>query len=175
MPAHVNHRYRFVAPAAMAFVLLLATLVYLPGLGSGMYLDDFYNLQLLARVKEQGLLAFVGSGASGPFGRPLAYLSFALQAGSWPGNLAAFKVVNLLLHLGNGVLVYFLCRAIAPRVDLPQSSQDLFCIFSTGLWLIHPMHLSTVLYIVQRMTELAAAFVLLGVLAYLAGRRMVWE
>ncbi len=175
MSARINHRYRLVTPIAVAFFLLLATLVYLPGLGSGMYLDDFYNLHLLARVKEQGLLAFVGSGASGPFGRPLSYLSFALQAGSWPGNLAAFKLVNLLLHLGNGVLIFFVCRAIAPHIDLPQSSRDLFCIFSTGLWLLHPMHLSTVLYIVQRMTELSAAFVFLGVLGYLAGRWMAQQ
>jgi tetratricopeptide (TPR) repeat protein len=172
MPAHNENRYRLVLPAAVGFALLLTTLVYLPGLGSGMYLDDFYNLQLLARVKEQGMLAFVGSGASGPFGRPLSYLSFAVQAGSWPGNLAAFKLVNLLLHLGNGILIFFLCRAIAPRIDLPQSSRDLFCIFSTGLWLLHPMHLSTVLYIVQRMTELSATFVFLGLLGYLTGRRL---
>ena len=172
MSARTEPRYRLVLPAAIGFALLLTALVYLPGLGSGLYLDDYYNLNLLARVKDEGVLAFVGSGASGPLGRPLSYLSFAVQAGSWPGNLAAFKLANLLLHLGNGILIFLLCRAIAPRTDLPPSSRDLFCIFSTGLWLIHPMHLTTVLYIVQRMTELSAAFIFMGLLGYLAGRRL---
>ena len=171
MRTYYQHRYRHVFHAAVAFTFLLTTLIYLPGLGSGLYLDDFYNLHLLTQVREQGVLAFVGSGVSGPFGRPLSYLSFALQAGSWPGNLPAFKLVNLLLHLGNGALIFLLCRALAPHIGLSQPGRDLFCLFATALWLVHPLHLSTVLYIVQRMTQLSAACIFLGVLGYLAGRR----
>src|SRR5690606_34982134 len=38
------------------------------------------------------------------------------------------------------------------------------------LWAIHPLQVSTVLYVVQRMEMLAAIFILLGLLAYLHGR-----
>ncbi|OGT79638.1 MAG: hypothetical protein A3H91_02875 [Gammaproteobacteria bacterium RIFCSPLOWO2_02_FULL_61_13] len=173
MPEQDQNRHRFLPAAALIALLLAVILVYLPGLGSGLYVDDYYNLHLLSTVKDEGILAFVGSGVSGPLGRPLSYLSFALQAGSWPANIAAFKWVNLLLHLGNGLLVFFICRACAPFLGLSPQMRDVFCIFSTGIWLVHPMHLTTVLYVVQRMAELSALFVFLGVLGYLAGRRAV--
>ena len=42
-----------------------------------------------------------------------------------------------------------------------------------ALWLLHPLFLSTTLYIVQRETMLATFFVLIGFLAWIAGRRRV--
>jgi protein O-mannosyl-transferase len=38
------------------------------------------------------------------------------------------------------------------------------------LWIVHPIQLPSVLYVVQRMTELSALFVLLGLICYLKGR-----
>ena len=39
------------------------------------------------------------------------------------------------------------------------------------LWLVNPIQLTTVLYVVQRMTSLSAMFVLLGIIFYLHGRK----
>jgi tetratricopeptide (TPR) repeat protein len=41
----------------------------------------------------------------------------------------------------------------------------------TGLWLVHPLNLTTVLYIVQRMASLSALFTVCGLIFYVAGRR----
>jgi hypothetical protein len=171
MPEPDRGRNRYLPSVALAAFMLGAIVVYLPGLGSGLYLDDYYNLYLLERVRDEGILAFAGSGVAGPLGRPLSYLSFALQAGSWPSDIAAFKRVNLLIHLGNGLLVFFIWRALYPFLELPRGMREVFGVFAAGLWLFHPMHLSTVLYVVQRMTELSALFMLLGIRGYLAGRK----
>lgn len=40
-----------------------------------------------------------------------------------------------------------------------------------GLWAVHPLQVSTVLYVVQRMEMLAALFVVLSLLAYIGGRK----
>ena len=40
-----------------------------------------------------------------------------------------------------------------------------------GLWLVHPLNLTAVLYIVQRMASLAALFTACGLILYVAGRR----
>ncbi len=40
-----------------------------------------------------------------------------------------------------------------------------------SLWLVHPLNLTSVLYIVQRMTSLAALFTVCGLLLYVMGRR----
>src|SRR5690606_1976486 len=40
----------------------------------------------------------------------------------------------------------------------------------TAIWLLHPMQVSTVLYVVQRMAQLSAFFTLLALIAYVTGR-----
>ena len=46
-------------------------------------------------------------------------------------------------------------------------------LLSAGVWLLHPMQLTSVLYAVQRMTSLSALFVFLGLLGYVYGRRHI--
>jgi tetratricopeptide (TPR) repeat protein len=46
-------------------------------------------------------------------------------------------------------------------------------VLGAGLWLLHPLWTSTTLYVVQREAMLAGTFVLLGLLAYLHGRRRI--
>jgi hypothetical protein len=41
-----------------------------------------------------------------------------------------------------------------------------------AFWLLHPLHISTVFYTVQRMTELSTLLVLAGVVSYVKGRRV---
>lgn len=163
---------RTLARMLLAGLLLLTGIVYLPGLHSSLYVDDYYNLAGLSDVDSGGYLKFVFGGIAGPTGRPLSLLSFALQHESWPGNVAAFKSVNLLLHLSNGTLVFLLCRAIARARHLSDGAAAFFCTAATAFWLLHPMHLSTVLYVVQRMTQMSALFVLLGALGWLHGLRL---
>lgn len=163
----------FPARWGLALLGVAAALAYWPGLRSGYYLDDFYNLYRLAEVGTSGYGPFVFGGVAGPTGRPLALLSFALQHEAWPGDPFRFKAVNLALHLLNGLLVFFIARRLArPFVDGPARAEWL-AFLATAVWLLHPMQQSTVLYTVQRMTELSALFMLLGVSGYLCGRNML--
>ena len=101
-------------------------------------------------------------------GRPISYLSFLLQSGSWPHDPLAFKLVNIALHVANGALVYAVVArtlALLGRADAAVLGDQ-----PAAAWLVHPIQVSTVLYVVQRMTELAALFCLGGMLAYLRGR-----
>lgn len=157
----------------LAGLLLCAAIAYLPGLSSGLFVDDSANLSGLARVAADGFAPFVLGGSAGPTGRPLALLTFALQHESWPAVVMAFKVVNLLLHLAGGLLVFLLCRALARVRGNGSDGEDralLFALAAAGFWLLHPMQVSTVLYVVQRMTQLSALFVLAGALAFVHGR-----
>lgn len=153
------------------FLLLAATaILYAPGLRGGFLLDDFYNLHLLERLPADGWASFVFSGPAGPGGRPLSMLSFALQHSSWPQAPFDFKFVNLLLHLLNGVLVMLIARRLVRgTVAAPAAAVALI---AGGFWLLHPMQLSTVLYVVQRMAELSTLFMLLGLYGWLCGREL---
>jgi tetratricopeptide (TPR) repeat protein len=171
------HRWRW--RLVLAMLLALAWGVFQPGLKGVFLLDDYQNLKTLERLEKpvspQKLASVVFSNPSGDGGRGVAMLTFAAQHASWPGDPAAFKRVNLALHLLNGFLLYcFLNRLFAlMRVSAPRRNG--LALAATALWMLHPMQVSTVLYVVQRMAELSATFTLLGLLAYLAGRKAVME
>ena len=151
----------------LGFSVLVFLLFELP-LHSGFWHDDYYNLFNLAHVKDTGMLPYVLGGIAGPSGRPLALLSFALQHDHWPHNAYAFKWVNLFIHLVNGLLVFI----IVHKLLLLAGGQDkgrnyLTALLCAVLWVLHPIQFTTVLYVVQRMTQLSALFSLGGILCYL--------
>lgn len=136
--------------------------------------DDYPNLSGLTALRESSgayaWVQYVGSGISSVLGRPVALLSFAAQAASWDGHPEHFLVVNVLLHLANGALWFAvlvrLQRLGASGLGEGPAGPLLIC----ALWLLLPIHGSAVLYVVQRMTLLATAFMLAGIWAYLHGR-----
>ncbi len=147
--------------------------VYMPGLSGGFILDDFPNLSLLSQLPDNytltQLLNLSMNGIASDFGRPISMLSFLLQAGSWPNDPFSFKIVNLGIHIMNGALLVLICQQIAQaRPELRISPTLLFA--AVALWLLHPIHVSNVLYVVQRMNLLASLFTLAGLLVYLWSR-----
>lgn len=151
----------------------LAFFLYRLGFVASWTFDDPLTLRGLAQVSDLGsALSFVfGWSGTGYPGRPLALASFLLNADDWPGNPAGFRLVNALLHIGNGLLVALLARKVAVAVPHLASRANGFAVTLAALWLLHPFLASTSLFAVQRMTLLAACFTLLGLLAYLHGRR----
>ncbi|HET7649601.1 MAG TPA: tetratricopeptide repeat protein [Gammaproteobacteria bacterium] len=100
----------------------------------------------------------------------MALASFLIDAHNWPANPYPFKLTNLLLHLINGALLAWLLLILGRQCDFEESHARWAAIFGAGLWLLHPLFVSTTLYIVQREAMLPATFVLLGLTGYIRGR-----
>src|SRR5690606_29063829 len=124
------------------------------------------------QISVTKIIKFFDVNRSGQLGRPISLLTFALQANSWPGNPAAFKLINLSLHLINGLLIVLISRFLARTLPLTETLKTWLPLVVGGIWLIQPMHVSTVLYAVQRMTLLMACFSLLALSGYLYGREV---
>ena len=156
-------------------ILLITCLIYLPGLSGNFILDDVVNLNGLSAIKDnptlQNALLFISEGNAGALGRPLSLTTFALQAQDWPQNAHAFKIANLAIHLANGLLIFWIVWSIVRLTDF-SSHKNSIALIATLAWLIHPIQISTVLYIIQRMTELSAMFVLGGIAIYLYARNL---
>ena len=138
-------------------------------------LDDYVNLVGLERIGDSFAQAgvFIAEAPTGFPGRPISYLSFALQHASWPGDPQAFKLVNIALHLVNGALLFgWISKALSMAGDRRAAPVALIAV---AIWLLHPMQVSTVLYVVQRMAELAALITFGAILAYLEGRALAAE
>jgi tetratricopeptide (TPR) repeat protein len=166
----------FQAIALFCMTLLVTMILYWQGLNSPFVLDDQPNLVGMGQYHQLGfwrdLLLLVLNSNTGPTGRPISMASFYINDLSWQGaNPADFKYTNLMLHLLNGILLYWLSHKLASRIKLTDRTRNLLTVSATALWLLHPMQVNTVLYVVQRMTELSVLFTLAGLLCYLQGRK----
>jgi len=163
-------------------VLLILTLtggVYWSGLQGPFVFDDYYNIVDNAALRfdegsPQALFQASVAGNAGPLKRPLSVLSFALNRATTGLDPFWFKLTNLLIHILNGALVFTLCRALL-RADAGGEGDDAgetrIALFVTAAWLLHPVQLNSVLYVVQRMTSLSATFVFLGLIVYMRARQ----
>jgi hypothetical protein len=172
-PAASDSRLAALAPIAGLIALLaLAWACYQPGMTGGFLFDDFINLDALGRFQPWtdagALLRYLTSGTADPLGRPLSLLTFLGSARAWPDDAAPFLRVNLWLHLLNGALLFAWLRQLQRLVGGPRPG--LVAWLGTGLWVVHPLLVSTTLYVVQREAMLPATFVLAGLLAYGHGR-----
>lgn len=174
-PLSGNAKLEGLATAAFLLLLLAAAAIYFPGLSGTFLHDDSLSLMPLENLGDPldllQLAHYSLSGMAGGLGRPLSLATFGLQYYSWPSDPAAFKYVNLMIHLLNGSLLFWLLLRVGGLLAWPRREVIIGALLTTGLWLLHPLQVSTVLYVVQRMTELSALFSLAALLAYVAGRQ----
>lgn len=165
---------------------MLCVLVYLPGLPGEFLLDDQSSIvenPMLAfhHLTPSALFQASISAQSGGLLRPLSMLTFALNAYFFGMSPLAFKVTNIVIHLCCGLVLGLLSREILRAFNSfrPRALDDTaiarLSLAATMLWLVHPLNLVPVLYVVQRETMLATFFMGLAVFSYLVGRRRQLE
>jgi protein O-mannosyl-transferase len=166
----------------LAALCLLTLAAYSNSFNAGFVFDNKILLLEDARIREAsaenlGLILqhsywwpYGESGLYRPFGT-LSYLfNYAvLGNGDHP---AGYHWINLLLHLGNVLLVYALARRLLKTFWPP--------VFVAALWAVHPVLTESVTNIIGRVDLLAAMAVLSGLLFYLksteaeGARRWMW-
>ena len=167
-----------------ALIALIALLLYYPGIGGPFLLDDFANITdnpalHIGTLSFSSLWEAAFSSNAGPLRRPVAMLSFALNFHFDELSPVYYKAVNIGIHLATAIALFFLTEALLRRLAVYEIaspnrlSRRQLAALITALWALHPLHVSTVLYVVQRMTELAALFSVIGVLLYVHGREML--
>ena len=171
----------------------ITALVYWPGLHGSWLFDDYPNIVENAGVQPHhaSVASLVGAALSSPsseFKRPLSSLSFAANYLASGLDPFGWKLTNLVIHLLNGLLVFLLARRLLLAADQTRPASDatsgnptgeatgsnrsdvLAALIAAG-WMLLPINLTGVLYVVQRMESLANLFVLAGLLGYVSGRQ----
>ena len=156
------------------FILVLTVFVYWAGLQGNFLFDDYPNLQDLGTYgvidSWDKVRNFISNGFSGPTGRPISLLSFLIDANTWPASPYSFKYTNLMIHLLNGVLLYWAILLLLKNYNYKESKSIWIALVASAIWLLHPYFVSTTLYVVQRMAQLATLFSLVGIVGYLKCR-----
>ena len=148
------------ALAALALGLL-AGVCYLPAmLWGGLNWDDHIWSQSRA-VREWSGLSTIWSWPTRIEGEvhywPLTYTTFWLEHKIWGLAPAGYHVVNVLLHLLNSLLVWrLLLRLAVPGAWV-----------AAAVFAVHPLHVESVAWIIERKDVLSGLFYLTAVLVWL--------
>jgi protein O-mannosyl-transferase len=147
---------------ALIFAVVLATvtiLAYRPAWHGGFLWDDdayIINNKLLTVPDGWQRIWFSLDSPSQYF--PLTYSTFRIERALWGLNTTGYHWVNLLLHVGNALLVW----AVLARLKVP------------GAWLaalifsLHPVQVESVAWITERKNVLMCFFFLLTLLGWIA-------
>jgi hypothetical protein len=162
----------------LAVILPLVAGIYWPGMRGPFLFDDFGTIvenraihadSLTWQAILQAATSFEPGGLLGA--RPLSMAGFALNHALGGLDPWGYKLIGVLVHLVNVVLVLLLTRRILVLLEAATPTVALRISFVVAfIWAIHPLQISSVLYVVQRMETLAATFMLGTLLCYLRAR-----
>ena len=162
-------RKNYITHSLFFLVLLITFLVAWPALSGPLIFDDFTSLGPLLVTEIDSYNKIIFGNHSGVFGRSVSMASFAFN--HWlSGELLSFdlKLSNIIIHLVNGLILYAILLILLKRYYI--KSYATMALAVTALWLLNPVNLGTVFYVIQRMALLSCFFVLLGCFLYLKAR-----
>jgi tetratricopeptide (TPR) repeat protein len=176
----------------IAIIIIVAIIGYANTFQFPFYFDD--QSSITDNPAIHSLSAFFGKNGGYDFlpNRVVGYLTFALNYQVGGDNVVGYHVVNLLIHIMNGLLVYALVR-LTQRTPFFEGqgtemqglgtgdwglrtqnsklkTQNFIPFFTALLFVSHPIQTQAVTYIVQRLTSLATFFYLAALVCHVRWR-----
>ena len=156
-----NIRMHFTGEKTLALGLLVLV-CYLPAMMWGGFVWDDHLCIVVYPVQEVSGLAQIwfspGAIEKEIHYWPLVYTTFWLEHKLWGFDPTGYHIVNVLLHLANTFLVWHLLRRMAV----------------SGAWMVaavfavHPLHVESVAWVIERKDVLSGLFYLSGVMAWMS-------
>jgi len=159
--------------AVLLLLSVLAALIYANTFSVPFQFDDADNIVQNPWVKD--LANFFDLSGS----RYMGFLSFALNYSVGGLQVLGYHLVNLIIHIANGFLVYSLVLLLfkAQSQHSPLTTHDSqpttaswIALAAALLFVAHPIQTQAVTYIVQRFASLVTLFYLFTVVCYLKWR-----
>lgn len=167
---------RFLGWAVFGLALWFVYLIYMSGVSGTMILDSAQNLEPLENLTTSSFSEaepIIFGNVSGPLGRPVSMFSFWLDVTRSGMSGEVFRETNILIHLFISSSLALLAYQLVKPFATHRGQAQFVAILTALLWALHPENISTVQYVVQRMTQLSAMFSLLSVILYIQGRHLL--
>jgi tetratricopeptide (TPR) repeat protein len=164
-----------------ATLLAFLLLCYSNSFNAGWQYDDFGNIlhNPAVRMTELNWSQIIQALNAGMdyqiISRPLAYLSFALNYRFGRTEVFGYHLVNFIIHWLTALCLFLFVRG---TLRLPvfngryETKAAIIAWLAAVLWAVHPIHVTAVTYIVQRMASMAGLFYILSMNLYLLGRQV---
>jgi hypothetical protein len=111
--------------------------------------------------------------------RYVSLLSFAINYQLNGLNVEGYHITNLAIHIFNGFLVFLLITLTFETPSLKDSSLKdrvpLIALFTSLLFVVHPVQIQAVTYVVQRYMSLGSLFYLLSLVVFIKWRLVSLE
>ncbi len=159
----------------LSFLAVLVFWVYSNTLDGPFIFDDSPNIQDNPHIRLKTLtlegIERAGFESLSP-NRAVANVSFALNYYFHGYNVAGYHLVNILIHVTTGILLYFFVKTTLsiPSLRSKYAPRGWIPLLTALIWLVHPIQTQSVTYIVQRMNSMAAMFYILSFLLYAKAR-----
>lgn len=130
-------------------LMLAGAIVYARTFGVPFVFDDIHAIVQNLRIREWSWELFMAH-------RPLVEITLAFNYALGGLNVAGYHVVNLLLHLGCGLLLYDVARRTFRSTGALAGREDGAAFFAALFFLVHPLQTESVTYVVTRSETLMA-------------------
>ncbi len=168
------HKERFISRILLpALIVLFGLVSYSNTYQSSFHFDDYTYIVDKPQIRDLSDIKSIYRALGHP-SRFISFLSFAVNYHLHGTDVFGYHVVNIIIHLMNGLLVYALIQLLF-RTDYlsrsPSAAVKLPLAFTAALvFTVHPLQTEAVTYIVQRFTSLATFFYLSSICCYLVAK-----
>lgn len=151
-------------------IILLGAIVYSNTLNASWHFDDQVVVTENWTIRDlKGCFTSIFSG-----NRSVGFFTFALNYHFNKLNVKGYHLVNIAIHILNGLLVYTLVRLTLKTKAMADSrlaAYSRFLSLASGLiFVVHPLQTQAVTYIAQRFASLATLFYLLALVLFVKAR-----
>jgi tetratricopeptide (TPR) repeat protein len=143
-------------------MLSLGVIAYWNSFGVPFVFDDLLTVQRNAAVR-------FGAVDWNPLagGRALLFATLTLNYLWTAQTVWSYHLVNLVFHLINGVLVFFIAEHIFEKVKPDARRNRIFAFLAAGVFVLHPLQTESVTYISSRSELLSLIFYLAAFLLFI--------
>ena len=171
---HLHERRFLFRLTAFIIMLLVVFSIYGNTLEHPFIFDDTQNILLNTGIRINSINYDSLQGVldkSALTNRPVANISLALNYYFHQYKVTGYHLFNITIHFLNGILLFlFLEQTLNLQTDSRKSVSRWLAFASALVWVVHPLHIQSVTYIIQRMNSMMTMFYLLGLILYIQAR-----
>ncbi|MBI5598765.1 MAG: hypothetical protein HY890_03395 [Deltaproteobacteria bacterium] len=145
-----------------ALIAVSVVIVYSGTFGAAFHFDDLPNIVENYAIRDLKNLPAIFFGNRG-----LVMATFALNYAAGGDNVFGYHVGNVIIHIINGILAYFLVFNTMLKAGGEEARSKKIAAYSALLFALHPVQTQAVTYIVQRMESLASLFYLAALVVFI--------
>ena len=180
-PGKEHHRYqkpikqvkqnKFSEIGGLVIIILLGIIIYSNSFECSFHFDDYRSIIENTSIRN---LADVKSWWNFSPSRPIGTFTFALNYHFSKLDVFSYHLVNLIIHLINACLVWWLTLLIFSSPSLKDIAivrhKKVLAFITALLFVSHPLATQSITYIVQRLASLVTMFYLLSIALYMKAR-----